>query len=115
VLRVVASDSTTKRQTAPSSGAPSRQHAARQRAVWRASLATERQDDSATTRRLVCTLATRLKGDYDIGCVVAIDNATRKVPKLNVMVKSLFATRQPGYGTVIRHIQACLILQSVLE
>jgi hypothetical protein len=31
----------------------SRQHAAQQRAVWRAALETGRQDDSATTHRLV--------------------------------------------------------------
>jgi hypothetical protein len=44
----------------------SRQHAARERAVWRASLATGRQDESPTTRRLALCRA------------VAIANTTHK-------------------------------------
>jgi hypothetical protein len=36
----------------PSDNVSSQQHIARQRAVWRASLATGRQDESLTTRRL---------------------------------------------------------------
>jgi hypothetical protein len=36
----------------PSGNVTSRQHAARQRAIWRTSLATGRQDESLTTHRL---------------------------------------------------------------
>jgi hypothetical protein len=60
------------------SQATGRQHAARQRTVWHASFATGRQVDSGRV-----PLATRHKGDNDVGCVVAIDNATRKVYQIS--------------------------------
>jgi hypothetical protein len=53
-----------------------RQRAARQRAVWRALLATRRQCDNAPF--VASDKTTIRKGDNDIGCVVAIDKATRK-------------------------------------
>jgi hypothetical protein len=59
---------------------------ARLRAVWRASLATGRQNDSVTTRRLArfaSNKTTRRKGDINIGCVVAIGNATRNVYQIS--------------------------------
>jgi hypothetical protein len=59
--------------------ATTRQHAAQQRAVWRASVATRR------------------KGDYDIGCVVAIDNTTRKVFQIS------HHTNLPCYGNIIMY------------
>jgi hypothetical protein len=58
----------------PSDRPISRQRAARQCSVWRASLATGRRDYSATTHR---------KGDNDKGCVVTIDNAKRKVYQIS--------------------------------
>jgi hypothetical protein len=62
----------------------SRQHAARQRAVWRAALEKGQQDDSARQSTVWCfvvlSLATRRKGNHDIGFVVAIGKATRNVP-----------------------------------
>jgi hypothetical protein len=70
----------------PSDRMTSGQHAARQRTVWRTSLETGRQDDSSTTRRLArfaSDKTTRRKWDYDIGCVVAIDNVTRKVYQIS--------------------------------
>jgi hypothetical protein len=58
----------------PSDRATSQQRAARQRAVWRASLETMRQ---RTVRRFVVwSLATRRKDNNDIGCVVAFENAS---------------------------------------
>jgi hypothetical protein len=43
-----------------------------------------RQDDSATTRRNARFASDKTKkGDNDIGCVVAIDNATRKVYQIS--------------------------------
>jgi hypothetical protein len=52
------------------------QPAARQSAVWRASLETGRQDDSVTRR----------KGDNDICCVVAINaQCTNQPPYLTVV------------------------------
>jgi hypothetical protein len=59
----------------PSDRATSRQRAARQQAVWRASLATGRHDGSAKRRQE--------EGDRDINCVVAIGNTTRKVYQIS--------------------------------
>jgi hypothetical protein len=57
-----------------------------QRTVWRASLATGRQDVSVTTRRCACFTSDKTtirKGNNDIGYVVAIDNATRKMSQIS--------------------------------
>jgi hypothetical protein len=65
----------------PSDRATSRQGAAQQRAILECFAryrTTVRQ--RAVWRIVVFSLATRRKKDNNIGCVVAIDNATRTVP-----------------------------------
>jgi hypothetical protein len=68
--------------TGPSVRASSRQLATRQHALWRASLETGRQDESATPRRL--WLAIRRKCDNDIGCVVAIDKIRKYFIEISI-------------------------------
>jgi hypothetical protein len=65
-----------------------RQRAARLRAVWSASLATERQCDNAPF--VASDKTTIRKGNNDMGCVVAIDNAMRKVYQIIHYMKRFF-------------------------